>query len=109
MRVCPECGYEDHPIWRNTKWRYFTEHCHINELEIWNPELANELKALGVGKTLFKNLHGHIVKYRLNKKGSHVHRIPAKLTTKPLSESVAEPNTEKHYWNPLSHKLEEFL
>ena len=105
MRICPKCGYVDLPIWRNTRWRYYTEHCHIDELRLWQPKLAEKLLAAGRGKTIL--IKG--VKYRLAKNGIIIHRIPAALTRRPLSDSVEEPRTEKAQWNPLSHKLEEFF
>jgi hypothetical protein len=91
MRVCPKCGYQDAPIWRNTLRRLYQQHCHINDLEIWNPELAADLKEK---RYVFKNG----VKYKLNSKGTHVHRIDAFLCADPRPESpkITEPNTEKH-------------
>ena len=102
MRVCPECGYEDLPIWRNTRWCLYTEHCHISELEAFDPGFAKKLRP---SETIFVNG----VKYQLNKRGSHVHRIAAKYTERPKSHSLREPHGEKPYLNPLSHKLEEFV
>ena len=88
---CPygDCIYEL-PIWRNTLNRLFTRYCHIEDLQIWNPELAEELKEK---RYVFRNG----VKYKLNKKGSHVHMIPAKLCKDPRPESdkITEPDTEK--------------
>ena len=102
MRICPKCGYVDPPIWRNTKWCYYTEHCHVDELKVWEPQLAAMLKP---GETVF--ISG--VKYHLTKSGLYVHRIPAHLTKRPLSDSVEEPATEKACWNPLSKKLPSFF
>lgn len=91
MHICPKCGYEQPAIWRNTLRRLYTEHCHINDLEVWDPKLAAELKDK---KYVFRKG----VKYKLNKAGNHVHRIEAKLCQdpNPLSDKITEPNTEKH-------------
>lgn len=90
MHTCPKCGYEQPAIWRNTLRRLYTEHCHINDLEQWEPELAAALK-----KKRYVYLNG--TKYRLNKNGNHVHRIEAKLCAypEPTNERITEPNTEK--------------
>jgi len=89
MKVCPKCGYRDPPIWRNTLRRLFAEHCHISDLEIWNPELAAALK-----EKRYLCIKG--VKYRLNKKGAYVHRIDAFLCKYPNENDprITEPDTE---------------
>lgn len=90
-KSCPYgyCIYEL-AIWRNTLRRLFTRHCHIDDLTIWEPELARELIEK---RYVFKNG----VKYKLTKKGSHVHMIPARLCADPRPESdrITEPDTEK--------------
>jgi hypothetical protein len=60
-------------------------------LEIWEPELARIIKEKGY-------ICVHHVKYKLNRKGSHVHRIPAKLcaNSSEANPSIIEPNKEKH-------------
>lgn len=89
MKTCPKCGFEDPPIWRNTLRQLFTEHCHINDLEIWNPELAAALK-----EKRYICING--TKYKLNKKGSHVHRIAARYCkySSESNPSIQEPDTE---------------
>ena len=91
MSVCPYAGciYEL-PIWRNTLRRLYTRHCHIEDLKVWNPQLAVEL----IEK---KYVYENGVKYKLNKKGSHVHMIPARLCadSRPESPRITEPDTEK--------------
>jgi hypothetical protein len=90
MRVCPKCGYEDPPIWRNTLRRLYTDHCHIEDLKIWEPQLAQLIL-----EKKYVCLNG--VKYKLNRKGSHVHRIMAKHCKYPdvANPSIMEPDTEK--------------
>jgi hypothetical protein len=91
MRVCPKCGYRDPPIWRNTARRLYQEHCHITDLELWNPKLADILK-----NQKFVCING--VKYKLNPKGTYVHRIDAHLCAYPRENDprITEPNKEKH-------------
>jgi len=90
MKICPNCGYLDPAIWRHTLRRLFSEYCHISDLEIWNPDLATILK-----EKKYVCIKG--VKYKLNKKGSHVHRIAAHLCKypDPRDPRITEPNTEK--------------
>jgi hypothetical protein len=91
MKECPygDCIYET-PIWRNTLRRLYTRYCHIEDLKVWNPQLASEMI-----QKRYVFLNG--VKYKLNKKGSHIHMIPAHLCADPRPESpkITEPNTEK--------------
>jgi len=90
MRDCPKCGYQEPPIWRNTLKRLYLQHCYIDDLEPWDPDLAAELR-----KNKFAVKDG--VKYALNKKG-YVHKIDAFLCANPdpKSHSMSEPSKEKH-------------
>lgn len=89
--ICPygDCVYEL-PIWRNTLRRLFTRHCHIDDLKVWKPQLGEELQQK-------RYVYRNGVKYKLNKHGNHIHMIPAKLCqdSRPESDSITEPNTEK--------------
>lgn len=91
MRICPVCGHRDLPIWRHTAGRLYTDHCHISDLEEWEPELAAEIKAKGY---VCKNG----VKYKLNRKGTHVHRIACDYCAypEPSNPRIVEPEKEKH-------------
>jgi len=44
MRECLKCGFKDLPIWRHMRQRLYTDYCHINELEDWDPKLAATVK-----------------------------------------------------------------
>ena len=44
MRECPECGYKDPPCWRHKRHRLLTDYCYIDELEVWQPEIAKIVK-----------------------------------------------------------------
>lgn len=105
MRICPQCGYKETPIWRNTLRRLYTEYCHIGELEAFEPDLANILK-----EKKFVSING--IKYKLNKSGTHVHRIPAYLCAhpEPNDQRILEPDKETHKckfipWPPNQKKL----
>lgn len=46
MKVCPECGYEDPPCWRpGVPKRRAIDVCTIDDLDIWQPELAKKLRS----------------------------------------------------------------
>ena len=102
MRVCPNCGHKDLPIWRHTFRRLYTDHCHINDLEIWDPQLAELIK-----KKRYVCIKG--VKYKLNRKGTHIHRIAAELCAypSPLNSSIREPEKEKHKARVLGRRKEQ--
>lgn len=42
--VCPACGWEDRPCWRNHQHQLYTSYCHIEELEALDSALAAEIK-----------------------------------------------------------------
>ena len=47
MFRCPECGFEDLPIWKACKWRRYAVYCYTTELEQFQPELVKQLKEEG--------------------------------------------------------------
>ena len=98
MRKCPNCGFQEPPIWRQTLRRLYTEYCHIDDLETWDKELAAQLREK---KYVFKDG----VKYVLNTVG-YIHRIDAFLCAHPEPEnpSITEPNKEKHKARILGRK-----
>ena len=44
MSVCPKCGWEDSPCWRNARFYMYCSTCRIDELELFEPEIAKRLK-----------------------------------------------------------------
>lgn len=44
MRICPKCGYREPECWRNLRWSLYVEYCHLDELEVFEPELAAEIE-----------------------------------------------------------------
>lgn len=44
MFVCPKCGFKDSPCWRSSHWRRYSVYCRLDELEVWEPEIAKQLK-----------------------------------------------------------------
>jgi len=73
MFVCPKCGFEDLPCWRNNKWQPYGQICKIHELESFDKELANRLRK----ETRFEDENYF---YQLTKTG-WVHRIRKEFKT----------------------------
>jgi len=67
MFVCPKCGFEELPCWRNNRWQPYGQICKIHELEVFNPELTKKLKE----EIKVEDQHYY---YQLTKTG-WVHRI----------------------------------
>jgi len=44
MFVCPNCGYRDKPCWRAHKWMLYVVYCTIDDLESFQPALAEKLR-----------------------------------------------------------------
>ena len=74
MRVCPECGHEDHPMWRPRPSRGFCDYTKANTLEYNDPELFAKIKE---ARPDFYN-DGHFI-YNLTKTGVNVERIEKSL------------------------------
>lgn len=43
MRICQICGHKDYP-WKHRMYSLFTDYCHIEELSIWDKEVAEKLR-----------------------------------------------------------------
>jgi len=104
MRVCPECGHKESPIWKNRFHRLYEQYCRLDELETWEPELAKELtESAHVLKEKYVYKDG--VKYRINE-DDMVLRIDAFLCANPdpTNRSIVEPNKEKHKARVIGRK-----
>jgi len=56
MRECPKCGHTDPPCWRHKRHRLLTDYCYIDELEVWQPKIAKEVrekKDVKIGKYIY--------------------------------------------------------
>ena len=87
MRVCPKCGYTDPPYWRNKKHNMYTDYCRIDELEMWDPEFAEIIKAK-------KNIKVNGYIYHLTRTGQYIYRIHERDSFN--GKSWREPEQEKH-------------
>ena len=90
MRKCPCCGHSDMP-WKNRRFTLFTSYCHIEELEVFNPDLAEQIKQSP------KFYSDELFNYRLKKDG-FVFRILKADAKEP--NSMYEPPAEKHRKRP---------
>jgi len=43
LRVCPECGHVDNPLWRQVPWKFDVDFCHSLDFENLHPELYKKL------------------------------------------------------------------
>lgn len=67
MRICPKCGHQDEPYWKQCAFRQHISYCKIGDLELFEPNLALELKKeLYIGKEFYA--------YHLTK-GGRVERV----------------------------------
>jgi len=73
MFVCPKCGYKDSPCWRASKYHPFAVQTTIDELVVWELELARDLKE----QTRLDRTPYH---YRLTRSG-RVYRMPIEFKT----------------------------
>lgn len=66
MRVCPDCGYEEHPMWRPRRSRVFCDYVKLETLEYNNPELTAAIKSAEPEPYFDGHFVYHITKSRLN-------------------------------------------
>jgi len=85
MRVCLKCGHKDSLIWRNNPHRLYTSYCRLDELEDWEPKIAEQVKKLKDCK-----IQGYI--YHLNEKGFVCRIYEADSID---GKSYREPRTER--------------
>jgi hypothetical protein len=68
--VCPECGFQDSPIWKSSHWRRYCVYANVSEVEVFFPELLEKLR---------KSPDGWVYEspywFQLNKKGTIVNRM----------------------------------
>ena len=65
MRVCPECGYVDNPLWRASAFKWGADFMKMEDFKTVNPLLA---KALEESKDRFAEDKHYL--YRLSKHGN---------------------------------------
>ena len=69
MRICPNCGYHDHPMWRPRRSRVFAEYTKAETLEYNDPKLFALIKE--AHPNIFSD--GHFT-YKITR-GGNVERI----------------------------------
>ncbi len=52
MRVCPKCGWEDHPMWRANAWNPMYDYAHYDSIEWNDQELWQLIKDKKVGEII---------------------------------------------------------
>lgn len=102
MRVCPECGYRDPPIWRPAKMHNpggEVDIARIDDVQVWHPEIAKELRE----KRGTVVCDGHYA-YLLGKKAVWVRRI-ASDTYRDCGKTAFNAPHETSKLNPLARQV----
>lgn len=89
MRVCPQCGFNDPPMWITTPYRVHCDYCRIEDFEQYYPEIKlekGERKADG------------LCAYKRSKTGKYVERQYLRDNPDALTNWVPdyEPNRPKN-------------
>jgi hypothetical protein len=69
--ICSNCGTRDNACWRNSHWFLHIQTCKIDDLDIWEPEIAKRLQEE-------KEFEDKGYYYKISKFG-RVYRVPADL------------------------------
>ena len=85
--ICPRCGYADSICWRTSRFVLYAVYCSLDELEGFEPTLAEKLRALRKGETLTDK------GYTYWKRGSqpHIYRIRTDLKDFIRGDKVEKP------------------
>ena len=94
---CPNCGYEDLPIWKSSHWRRYCVYANTSEIEVFIPKLLELLKTSPDGWVWDAPYW-----YQINKKGTIINR----MTQMGRDEFRTHGFTEKPK-DPFQHKLVE--
>jgi hypothetical protein len=105
MRECPCCGFMESPVWRNVRYRIYTMYCRIDELDCWEPELAQLLKDkvkakdhtdFTIGKYIYHIVKNDIIVQRihiLDSRDGKTHREPEQ--EKLMNFRIVNPTQQK--------------
>ena len=92
MRVCPNCGYHDLPIWRNSRFYFNVDVAKTSDLEFWGLDsLIENLKR--APENFYED--GHFA-YLLQAGGTIVLRKEVELLNKDIEG--AESTCKKERW-----------
>jgi len=92
MFECPRCGFKDAPCWRTSRFVIYAVYCTLDELSVWEPELAEKLKSE-------KRVdHGPYIYYRRGRQ-NHIYRIHRELV-----DFTKAGKTEKYRIPPKANK-----
>ena len=90
MFECPVCGYRDYPCWRAACWLKVAVYCRLDELRVWDPDLAETISVLQPGETLEIGPYT----YRLTRNG-YVYRILTELASMWKTHGLTEKAAHK--------------
>ena len=83
--MCPSCGYKDVACWRSACWLKVASYCRLDELVVFDVELARLVGGLGVGEKVSRGG----MTYRVTRSGN-VYRIPDVLESVYSSHGYTE-------------------
>ena len=95
MFVCPECGHRDSPCWRTSRFVIYAVYCHLEELEVLEPDIAAALKEVvpqGTRKRRQVEVGPYI--YWLRGRENHVYRIAKHLADFADGRNLTEKRTD---------------
>ena len=95
MFVCPNCGFRDSPCWRNSRFVIYAVYTTLDELQLWEPEVAVLLKDN-------KRVEFGVYVYWRRGRANHIYRMLKEL------ESLSREGTEKPK-DPFQRKLAEYV
>lgn len=95
MFECPTCGFKDSACWRTSRFVIYAVYCTLDELEVFEPEVAAKLKEEK------RIVLGPYVYYKRGR-ANHIYRIHKELEAFTKSNKTEKPK------DPFERKLTEF-
>lgn len=98
MRICPKCGYREHPIWRPRRSRVFCDYAKTEDIKYILPELYTNIEKAHP-EFYFD---GHFI-YHITKTGLNIEKIEKELFD--LMKWGSEPQEKTNHSPFLQTKL----
>jgi len=97
MRVCPNCGHVDNPLWRPSAFKWGADHTRIDDFIIMNPKLGKELKEKQFNKSSEDRwVEDKYFLYRISKFGNVTRIAKLEWTKKMFVAHGVTDSVSKH-------------
>ena len=94
MKICPECGYNDSLLWRNSRFDFNAEYCRFDNAP---KEVAHIVEALKDKENFVPYVEGPYVFYRRGTGGMFLYRVLKEDFRVPIERKNHRAEKEAHH------------